>query len=118
MLLDRILNGIDLSAVHGVLTFIGLFATVYVMQLSHLSIAAQQPQWLQILSRVGLVFLAWGMLWSLSFSFQKDWEPWPPQLLVYLAVDIIMVSRATMLRMKQKRIEAEVHARSYRAVPR
>lgn len=117
MMLDRFFESADLSLINGILTFIGLFSTVYVMQLSHLSGMIRWPTWLQVMSRVGFVLLVWGMLWSLSFSFQKGWQPWVPMLMVYFAVDILMVCYAIALWMKARQVKAE-ESQAYRAFHR
>lgn len=116
MTLDKLMSGSSLSLIYGVITFVGLFSTVYVMQMSHLSEIMKRPKSMQWMSRIGLALLAWGLLWSLGYAEQKDWEPWPPQLLVYFAIDVIMVSRAIALSAKGRAIRAE-HERAQEYKP-
>jgi hypothetical protein len=113
-MLDRIADGVNLSILHATLTFIGLVATVYVMQMAHaVAEKDRQTEWVLWLGRGGLALLMWGMLWSLSFAFQKEWQPWPPQLLVYAAVDIIMIARGLSLHNHMKRVR---DGRAYRVL--
>lgn len=104
MIVDRFLESIDLRTWHMLLSLLGFFIVVYVMQLTHWEAEDDvDPAYIRHLRRVSLALLAWSMLWSLSYQETKNWQPWPPEILMILALDMIMFIRALAIKARIKR---------------
>jgi hypothetical protein len=94
MLIDRVLSEIDLTAVHTILALSGMFLAVYVMQLTRFEGEDREDHWLiREAHRLALVLYALAMLWSLSYSETKQWQPWPSDLAAFAIVDVMLVVR-------------------------
>lgn len=94
-MLDRLLEGYDLTTLHTMLALIGAGLALYVMQLTsreHEDIS--DPPWLQWARRFALASIALSFLWSLIYSLQKAWQPWPPEIAVHLAIISMLAVRA------------------------
>lgn len=101
---DRWLEGFDLTAAHTVLALLGAFLSVYVMQLTHYEAEDDvDPPALRFARRFALALMAWAMLWSLSYSETKNWQPWPAQVLTIMAADAILFIRAIAIKARIKR---------------
>jgi hypothetical protein len=88
------LESIDLTLVHFILGGAGTLLSVYAMKLIDWEAEDDvDPQWQRLLRRIGYVLMAWGMLWSLDYSFLRGWQPWPSELLTIFAIDIVMFTR-------------------------
>lgn len=93
-MIERIVNGLDLSLLHTMLALIGSMLAVYVMQLTHYEAEDRaDPPAVRFARRAALAVLALGFLWSLTFSDLRRWQPWAPMLVVYLAIDTILMVR-------------------------
>lgn len=99
--LDHVLEGFDLSIVHTILTAIGFFLTILVMQLTgHVDLFEDwRHRWSR---RSALAVLALSLLWSLSWSETRLWQPWPPDLLTLAALIGIMSLWAVSLIRKRR----------------
>jgi hypothetical protein len=103
------LESFDLRVVHALATLFGCFLAVYVMQLWGTGeLTKSEPRIFVQIRRFGLVALALTMLWSLAYSNQKGWQPWPPHLFIILAVDILMASTVVSALLKRWRQNHEV----------
>ena len=90
MILDRV----DLSLIHTILVGLGTFLSVYVMQLGHYDPRNGSDSWLVYeLQRLGLAGLALSLLWSLLYSENRNWQPWPPDLLAFAMIDVLLATR-------------------------
>jgi len=91
---SSILDGVDLSSVHWFACLFGAIFSVWVSQLwSTGSIKFENDCWFsRHARRIALTVLALSMLWSLAYSTNKGWEPWPPDLIGLLAVDFFLLS--------------------------
>jgi hypothetical protein len=104
MLIDRVLNGIDLTAVHTVLALTGMFLAVYVMQLTHHEAEDKvDPPFLREIRRLGLGLYALMMLWSLAYSESKQWQPWPPDLAAFAVMNTLLVVRLSAIWLRIRR---------------
>jgi hypothetical protein len=98
MALDQIFDGLDLTGLHLVLAIYGAIITVYVMQLtSHEHEDRDDPPVVRVMRRLGLAGMALGFLWSALYSDGRQWQPWPPVLLVFLAFDVVMTVKAAAI---------------------
>jgi hypothetical protein len=94
-MLDRVIEGHDLTLIHTLLTLVGFFLALYVMQLtSHAHEDQDDPWLLRWINRVTFAGLALALLWSLSYSITKSWQPWPPDVALDLAVIVLLAGRA------------------------
>jgi NO-binding membrane sensor protein with MHYT domain len=98
MLIDRVLSGVDLVAVHTVLALAGMFLAVFVMQVTHYEAEDKNDPWvLRETNRLGLGLYALAMLGSLAYSYSKQWQPWPPDLAVFAVVDLMLIVRVVAI---------------------
>lgn len=104
MQIDRLLEGVDLSAVHTILTLAGMFLAVYLMQLtSHADEDHDDPPALKWCRRAALAAIALALLWSLSYSQTKSWQPWPPEIALIFAIIAMMGVRAVAIHARMRR---------------
>lgn len=107
-------DGVDLRSVHTVLTFVGVLASVFVMQSVQRLTEHGEPSLLAWFRRLLLTLLSLAMLWSLSYSQVKQWEPWPPDVAVIAATDAIMILWAITIRLRVRRWSCDLKRRKYR----
>ena len=81
------LEGLDLSTLHTVLCLVGALLAVYQMQLiSHEHEDHVDPKFLQWGRRISLMLLAISLLGLVLYADARQWQPWPPQIGLVLAV--------------------------------
>lgn len=98
MVIDRILDGVDLSAVHTILALAGALLSVYVMQLTYYEAEDSEDHWIIRLGRrFALSVLALAFLWSLTYSETRQWQPWPPEIVAMAAIDLLMSVRVAAI---------------------
>lgn len=100
-MIDRFLEGSDLSMAHTALALIGFFLAVYVMQLTqYQGEDGVDPPFIRALRRISLAVLAWALLWSVSYAITKGWQPWPAELMMILGIDGVLLVRALAIRFR------------------
>lgn len=81
-----------------VLTLFGAIVSIHVMQAtSHYHEDRGDPLALQWAHRATLVALALTLLWMLTYARNKEWEPWPPVVVLLFVVDSGLVIRGVIL---------------------
>lgn len=104
-MIDRFLEGLDLTTLHTILTIAGMFLAVYVMQLtSHVNEDHADPPTVRWFNRASLAGIGLALLWSLSYSQTKNWQPWPPEIALILAVIIMLGARAIAIHARIRRV--------------
>lgn len=104
MQIDRLLEGADLTAAHTLLTIAGMLLAVYTMQLtSHVNEDHDDPWALRWGRRVSLAGIALALLWSLYYSQDKGWQPWPPYLALIVAVIAMLSVRVIAIHARIRR---------------
>ena len=99
---DHLLEGVDLTSIHTIFSLIGALLAAYTMQLtSHLDIG--DPWILRWLRRGMLAGLSLAMLWTVSYSATKQWQPWPPDLAVIIAISGMLLLRIVTVHMAMMR---------------
>lgn len=102
----------DLSFWHMISALVGCLLSLWAMSLSaQNAIGAGEPRCLRGLRRVALAAIGGGLLWSLSYGFERDWQPWPPFLLLCIGVDLwltVAVVAGHLRQAKQMRCNLEV----------
>lgn len=77
---------------HLTLSFVGAFLTMWVMQLVSVGhIGRTDVPVLRLFRRLSLAVIGGGMLWSLDYGFERDWQPWPPFLVILLGIDMMLL---------------------------
>lgn len=103
-MIERTLEGWNLSYVLALLALLGFFLAVYVNQLTRYEAEdAFDPPALRTLSWCGYILCAWSLLWIISFAEARHWQPWPPVVLLIVAIDIIMLKRALAIKARIRR---------------
>lgn len=98
---------------HADLTGVHIFGTLFGMLLA---IYASHAMWQDDESRrdcrivrygrrVMYPLLALAFLWALDYSNVKGWVPWPPNVAIILAIDLIIAMRIISLRHRRREIE-------------
>lgn len=91
MWFEHILERTDLYALQFFASLAGAILAVYVMQLvSRGTIFLGSGNIVGWIIRLAFGALALGFIWSLSYATHKGWQPWPPGLLILLAVDLLL----------------------------
>ena len=96
MQIERILESWDLNCVLVMLAALGFFLAIYVNQKTHYEAEdIQDPWWIRAIMRpLAYLLLAWSFLWVFSYGQARGWQPWPPVILMIVAVDMILFIRA------------------------
>jgi hypothetical protein len=103
-MIDKVLEGADLTVAHTMLALVGFFLSVYVMQLTHWEAEDDvDPPAIRLVRRAVHAVLAWSMLWSLSYSQSKGWQPWPAELMMMVAIDVILIIRVVAIKARIRR---------------
>lgn len=93
---------INLVPVQFVLSIVGVFLALAVMQLSgNDRLAPGEKMCLRIFRRFAVATVAGGLLWAVSYGYAQDWQPWPPFVVIILGVDLMMA--ATVISCAAKR---------------
>lgn len=96
------LSDLDLWPVQAILSISAALLAMWVMQCGH--VTAEESGWLRFLRRLGTAAVAVGFLWSVSYAWQQNWQPWPPYILVLVGANLAMLaSVAASLRASRKR---------------
>lgn len=101
--MGHLIESVDLRAAHVALTFFGVVASVFVMQLVEQLTEYGEPILLAWFRRLLLTLLSLALLWSLAYSQVKQWEPWPPDVAVIAAIDAIMILWCVTIRLRMRR---------------
>lgn len=105
MAIDRILDGVDLSGFYTVLSLAGALLAVYVMQVTRYEAEDRaDPPALRNARTAGLAILSLSLLWSLTFSETRQWQPWPPALIMLASVDALLVIKIIAIRARIRRL--------------
>lgn len=100
-MLSQALEHLDLTGIHTAVALIGTGLSLYVMALtSHEKEDINDPLWLQWFRRVYLGTGALTLLWSLSYSTSKGWQPWPPEIGLMLAWIGMLVGRTAAIHLR------------------
>jgi hypothetical protein len=95
---DRFLEGIDLSGFHSLICIFGALLAVYVMQLTHHEEEDAADPWIiRNSSRIALTMIAIALLWSVYYSLGRNWQPWPPQILLVMGIDFALALRVSAI---------------------
>lgn len=96
---NRALEGIDLTGIHLSLTIFGGLLACYVMQLTHSEAEDVADPWIvRKASRFSLALIAMAMLWSAWYSIARQWQPWPPEILLVFGIDLALVIRLVAIK--------------------
>lgn len=94
-MLDRLVDTLDLSALHTTLVMCGALLGVYVMQM--VGRDDRHPPPIQWALRASLAVMTLALLWSLLYSMTKQWQPWPPEILLHVGLIILLATWAAIL---------------------
>lgn len=107
-MINAALEALDLTAAHTILALLGTLLAVFVMQQTRYEAEdADDPAPMRFARRLSLALLALALLWSLSYSETKSWQPWPAQVLTIFAVDAVLAIRAIAIRARIRRVGAK-----------
>lgn len=97
----------DLTAAHVLAALYGMVVAIYASQATWQDHDSNRDCWIVRYGRkVMYPALALAFLWSLDFAHVKGWTPWPPNVAINIAMDLIITMRIIALRQRQKEIEA------------
>ncbi len=91
MLLGFWVDSWKLGTAHMLVSLLGAFMALYVMQLwSRGDLSKDEHPIITHARRFGLMLLALALIWSVSYATDKRWEPWPADFLTNVAIDIML----------------------------
>ena len=103
------LEAFDLSTLHTALCLIGALLAVYQMQLvSHEREDLADPTPLRWGRRVSLMGIAISMLLLVLYADAQQWQPWPPQIALVLAVIVMLTIRILAIHARIRRDRSDV----------
>lgn len=98
MFFDRALEVMDLLPALYFLGFGGVILSVYVMQTSWIiNSEIGENVYIKNMRRASLVTVALAMMWTILYSENTGWQPWPSQVGIMFAVDLMLGARALAL---------------------
>lgn len=97
----------DLSGVHILATLVGMLLSVYASQAMWQDPESNRDCWMiRYGRRTTYPLLALALLWALDYAHVKGLPPWPPNVAIIMAIDVIVAMRIWALRLRQKEIAA------------
>lgn len=104
MRIEQILESWNLTYVLALLAMLGFFLAVYVNQLTHYEAEdSSDPMFIRIMRQAAYLLMAWSFLWVMSYSEARGWQPWPPVILMIVAIDMILIIRALAIKARIRR---------------
>ena len=97
--LNHLFDNASFIVAHNVFCLLGVFLCLYVMQLWSSGAIQQDHPVIMQCRRGAMIVLALALLWSLSYAYDKAWDPWPADVLIVIAVDAMLavtIAAATM----------------------
>ncbi len=93
----------DLRPVQIILALSGSFlAMAYMQMVSQDKIEPGEKTCFKWLRRVGIALTATGLLWSASFGIEKDWQPWPPFIVLCIGINCSLIAAVVTGQFKRK----------------
>lgn len=93
-IMSSLVDSVDWSGIHTALAIYGGLATVYVMKQNRYEAEDRKDtESVRISKEVSLAAIAGAMFWCVTYGSSRDWEPWPPEVLLILALDVMMTVR-------------------------
>lgn len=106
------MNEINLAYALLTLSLIGFVLSLWAMSLAANNLVGRDEKMcLRWVRRSSLALIAGGMLWASAYGFERDWQPWPPFLMVLGGVDLMLLGTVITGQLRQ----AEMMRRDYRA---
>ena len=94
-MLDHLVESRDLTVIHSILSLVGGGLGLYVMQL--VGRDERHPPAVQWALRASLAVLTLALFWSLLYSLTKQWQPWPPEILLHFGLIVLLATWASIL---------------------
>lgn len=102
--LGSFMDSVDLTAVHTILALYGGLIAIYVMQKTRYEAEDQRDsKFVRMTRTIALAALSGSMFWSLTYGESRQWQPWPPDILGMLALDVLLTVRTLAIWDRLKR---------------
>lgn len=102
--LNWFLSGLDWRGVHTFISLTGALLAVYVMQKTRYEAEDRNdPTWIRGIRTFVLGTLALCFLWSLTYGYDLQWNPWPPDVARAAVVDLLLALRAAAIVLRVRR---------------
>lgn len=101
---DTLADVLNLNRIHFIACFVGAILCIYVMQLfakGALAFAGDCAVSYAI-RRTALIILALSMCWAMTYSTNKGWSPWPPDVVIICAIDLLLAG-SVLVAFRRKR---------------
>lgn len=87
------LQHFDLGIYHFTASIVGVVSALWLVKLStHNRVGTNDKLCFQWASRLAYALIGVSMGWSAMFAVEQNWQPWPPFLLMCLAIDMRMIT--------------------------
>lgn len=98
------LDSLDLRGAHTFISLTGALLAVYVMQKTRYEAEDRaDPPWIRGTRTLVLGVLALCFLWSLTYGYDRQWTPWPPDVARAATVDALLALRALAIVLRVRR---------------
>ena len=93
MFINHAFDNVDLVFVHQAACFAGIFLSLWCMQLFGRDVFEEQscPS-ARFLRRFAMVVLGIAFCWSIAYTIDRHWQPWPSDVLATIGIDLYLVS--------------------------
>lgn len=85
------LDNINWIPAHMALSFLGFCLTLYLMSLVQRGVVgADDKGCVRFFRRLSMAIIAGAMLWSTAYGYNREWQPWPPFMLMCFGIDMML----------------------------
>lgn len=108
------LPDVNLEALLLCLALAGAVLSIWAMSLSAQNyVGRDEKNCLRWVRRSAFALIAGGLLWSASYGMERDWQPWPPFLMLVTGVDLVLLATVITGHLRQaEQVKREVMRRS------
>src|SRR5690349_588905 len=90
---------LDLTSLHTLACFIGVPLCLYVMQVNgQVDRLLGYSKFASQMTRFSMALIGISLMWAAAYPSSKGgWQPWPPDVLIILAIDLALFMRSVTI---------------------
>lgn len=100
--MNTMLDRFDLTSAFIIAAFIGAFSALMIMQIKTQEDLQRPdvPGWFSWMRRFSWFLVAMMLFWCVGYAHTRSWQPWPPVVLLVIALDFNWVIRIVSFHMR------------------